>query len=171
MNWQALGAIGEFVGGLLVVFSLLYLALQLRQNTRALRADTHQQWVVMNSAQNLLFPQNPEFAKLYIKGSAHPEQLAPEERIQFDALILNVMNTQEALFFQHLEGAVDTKFLRGREPSLLRLLAVRGVVAWWDRSAALTLDPRFVSYVEELRSKIPPSNVLHKAAPMSEETQ
>ena len=62
MNWQALGAIGEFVGGLLVVFSLLYLALQLRQNTRALRADTHQQWVVMNSAQNLLFPRTRAFA-------------------------------------------------------------------------------------------------------------
>jgi hypothetical protein len=55
MNWQALGAIGEFVGGLLVVFSLLYLALQLRQNTRALRADTHQQWVVMNSARTRVF--------------------------------------------------------------------------------------------------------------------
>lgn len=34
MNWDAIGAIGEVVGALAVVISLVYLALQIRQNSR-----------------------------------------------------------------------------------------------------------------------------------------
>ncbi len=37
MTLQDLGNIGEFVGALGVVASLIYLALQIRQNTRQLR--------------------------------------------------------------------------------------------------------------------------------------
>ena len=40
MNWVALGAIGEFVGAIAVVLSLAYLAAQIIQNTRAVRATT-----------------------------------------------------------------------------------------------------------------------------------
>jgi hypothetical protein len=153
MNWQALGAIGEFVGGVLVVVSLLYLAVQLRQNTRALRSDTHQQWVLMNTGQNLLFPQNPAFGAVFLKGSEHPQDLTPEERLQFEGLVLNVMNTQEALFFQYREGAVDREFLVGRESAFLGVLSLRGIADWWERSARRTLDPRFVDYVEDLRPR------------------
>jgi hypothetical protein len=38
VNWDAIGAIGEVVGGIAVVATLFYLALQIRQNTRMSRA-------------------------------------------------------------------------------------------------------------------------------------
>ena len=153
MDWQVLGSIGEFVGGILVVVSLLYLGIQLRQNTRALRAETHQQWVQMNSAQNLLFPQNPEFATIYLKGCKNPEQLTQVERLQFDGLVLNVMNTLEALFFQAHQGAIDDEFLRGREPTLEGLFVIRGVADWWERNAERSLDSRFWSYASEIKAR------------------
>ena len=34
MNWEAVGAIGEIVGAIAVVLSLVYLAAQIRQNTK-----------------------------------------------------------------------------------------------------------------------------------------
>ena len=38
MNWEAIGAIGEIIGGLVVIGSLIYLALQIRQNSNLARA-------------------------------------------------------------------------------------------------------------------------------------
>ena len=35
MNWDAFGAIGENVGALAVVLTLVYLSIQVRENTRA----------------------------------------------------------------------------------------------------------------------------------------
>ncbi len=34
MNWTAIGAIGELVGGVAVIGTLVYLAMQIRQNTK-----------------------------------------------------------------------------------------------------------------------------------------
>jgi hypothetical protein len=37
MNWQAMGAVGELLGGVVVLASLVFLAMQIRRNTQALR--------------------------------------------------------------------------------------------------------------------------------------
>ena len=42
MNWEAIGAIGEIVGGVGVIATLIYLAVQIRQNTRSVEAATYQ---------------------------------------------------------------------------------------------------------------------------------
>jgi len=36
MNWEALGAIGDLIGGVAVIATLIYLAVQIRQNTKSL---------------------------------------------------------------------------------------------------------------------------------------
>jgi len=42
MSLEDLGNIGEFVAAVSVVVSLIYLAVQIRQNTRSVRASTYQ---------------------------------------------------------------------------------------------------------------------------------
>jgi hypothetical protein len=42
MDWSAIGAIAEIIGAAGVVVSLMYLAYQVRQNTRATKAGTRQ---------------------------------------------------------------------------------------------------------------------------------
>ena len=39
MSWEEMGAIGEVVGAIGVLITLVFLVQQLRQNTRALRAE------------------------------------------------------------------------------------------------------------------------------------
>ena len=41
MNWEALGALSELIGAIAVVLTLIYLAVQIRQNTRAIRLGTN----------------------------------------------------------------------------------------------------------------------------------
>jgi len=43
INWDAIGAIGEIVGALGVIVTVGYLAIQVRQNTFASRAQTYQE--------------------------------------------------------------------------------------------------------------------------------
>ena len=40
MNWDAIGAIGEIIGAVAVLVTLLVLVFQLRQNTKEMRANT-----------------------------------------------------------------------------------------------------------------------------------
>ena len=42
LNWQAIGAIGEILGGLFVIATLGYLATQVRESRKATAADIYQ---------------------------------------------------------------------------------------------------------------------------------
>ena len=50
MNWDAIGAIAELLGAVGVIASLIYLATQIRQNTRSVRGATYQSLVVGQQA-------------------------------------------------------------------------------------------------------------------------
>ncbi len=52
LNWDAIGALGEVAGAVGVIVTLIYLAIQVRQNTSVTRASTAQHmtnnWVLVN---------------------------------------------------------------------------------------------------------------------------
>ena len=45
MNWEAIGAIGDFMGGIVVVVSVVYLAVQIRQSNRHAEASAELSWI------------------------------------------------------------------------------------------------------------------------------
>jgi hypothetical protein len=68
MNWDAIGALAELAGALGVIASLVYLAIQIRQNTRSAReAAWHS---VLRDLQQFrsLIAQDPEVARVYRDG-------------------------------------------------------------------------------------------------------
>ena len=42
MDWEAIGAIGEIIGAIAVLLTIVYLADQIKQNTKAVKAATQQ---------------------------------------------------------------------------------------------------------------------------------
>jgi len=45
MNWTAIGAVGELLGGVVVTVTVIYLALQLRGSNRQAEAATELAWI------------------------------------------------------------------------------------------------------------------------------
>ncbi len=50
MNWEAIGAVGEIAGAAAVFASLVYLSLQIRQNTRAIRGSAERETVSLQQS-------------------------------------------------------------------------------------------------------------------------
>ena len=65
-----LAAWGEFIGGIAVVVSLIYLAGQVRQNSNLLRASATSTTAQLHMGQNTMIAQDPEVALLFYKGAA-----------------------------------------------------------------------------------------------------
>ncbi len=78
MNWTALGAIGELVGGLVVVATLVYLAAQIRQNTRATKAAATAAIASEMEEVLLAIAQDDTLAGAYAKASQGAELTAVE---------------------------------------------------------------------------------------------
>ena len=68
MDITTLAAWGEFLGGIAVVVSLVYLASQIRQNSKLLRASTASATSATNADFSSLIVQDSEVARIFREG-------------------------------------------------------------------------------------------------------
>ena len=79
-----LGALGEFLGSIAVVFTLIYLALQIRQNTRSGRAQSRQTLINQWSSTNWELSRDPELLRIYAEALTNWPDLPNDEKTMFD---------------------------------------------------------------------------------------
>jgi hypothetical protein len=104
---QALGSLGEFVGALAVVISLIYLARQMVQNTISVRAASFNS-MVQNSIGLLEHAfRDSEFADFLHRAETDPASLAPQEAVRWDAYMTAVFRHFGNLVYQFRVGALD----------------------------------------------------------------
>ena len=87
MDITTLAAWGEFLGGIAVVVSLIYLAGQIRQNSRLVRASTATVTLEGINAPSMLMVQDPEVARIWFAGLADRSSLSELDLKRFDPLI------------------------------------------------------------------------------------
>lgn len=134
MTLQDLGNIGEFVGAIAVVVSLIYLAIQIRQNTKTVRTSTYQAALDSARSDTELILSHPHLERIYRVGRRDPTELTDEERPVFRMLLGQLLLNYEILFLQHQHGVIDDDFWRGRQQGLRALLSQPGVRRWWDKA-------------------------------------
>jgi hypothetical protein len=95
MDIQILGSIGEFVSGIAVIISLVYLAQQIRSSSRATRFDSHMKLRLLTaeSQKNLTDPQK---AKIFREGLNDPDTLTEDERTSFFSMMYMMVNIADA---------------------------------------------------------------------------
>ena len=117
MTIEQLGNIGEFVAAIATVITLIYLAFQLRQNTRALKATAFQ-GVVSEMGKNVEPLMNSaEMAEIIVKSTAEPESLTPVERLRLKALYVSTYRRLESVYVQYTLGTMEPGNKRGFEES------------------------------------------------------
>jgi len=65
VNWEAVGTIAETIGAVGVIASLLYLAIQIRQNTKVARAETTKDLYLASRDAILQIASNDALAKIW----------------------------------------------------------------------------------------------------------
>ena len=95
MNWEAVGAIGEVIGALLVGATLLYLAMQVGQSTRSNRAVLS--WSMNQALADLngRLSGDAELADIWMRGCDSLEALDPIERERFSRYAMDRLNLAE----------------------------------------------------------------------------
>ena len=123
MNWDAIGAIAELTGAFAVVLTLIYLAVQLRQNTismnenrKVLLGESYQRRVQARTELSKLTAGDKELAAIYVKleDAGYPqnvnsiEVLDPIELRRVKSLCLMQFLQIESTFYQGDLGLIDT---------------------------------------------------------------
>lgn len=117
MNWEAIGAIGDIVGAVAVVISLVYVAVQVRQNTNASRAATVQdmtnKWVQIN----LWSAESPD--RRFNMETAKP---GSDEFLQGLALYRALFHQWSNNLYQYKKGVLDYESFKPTEEELRHIM-------------------------------------------------
>ena len=138
MSIVELGALGEFVGAIAVVVTLVYLAIQIRQHTRAMHeakrlalAQTYQ--MRADALQNMLVHAaesdhiGPIISKLVAAG--YPEEIASLDRLsatergRFRQWHIAQQTHWDNMFYQYQQGFLDEEYYRDSFRERVRRLA------------------------------------------------
>jgi hypothetical protein len=149
MALEQLGSIGEFVGAIAVVISLVYLATQIRQNTRAVRSSAHQGIVQTLDRLMLTLANSPDLAHIWTKAHADESSLSPEEEIRLWAFINRVFGTWENIFFQRKQGLVDEEMWETYGTGFIRLATTPPYQRFWQAERG-SFIPAFRKHVDDV---------------------
>ena len=147
MSIQDLGSIGELLAALATLATLIYLAVQVRQNTRALKSATFQNITSEMSRNVEPISVNADLAAIMVKGMPDPDSLKPEERLRLASVFVASFRRMESVFVQSKLGSIDDELKEGFETSMASLLTTPFGSEWW-LSAKVTFYVPFVAHLD-----------------------
>ena len=147
MNILELGALGEFVGSIGVIVTLIYLALQLRRSTVVMRnAAVH---AIATSGRDLSsIAMSSPFVAQVMEKIASSEKLTPLEETQRNLIAQASFRAAESNYLHWKTQMISETFWNSRRESLKMLISMARP-EWWE-SVKRTYEPTFVVLVDDL---------------------
>jgi hypothetical protein len=150
VNWEAISAICQLVGALAVVISLIYLASEVRRNTRAsqlaamrLISDAFNRWIQQ-------LAQHPHLTELYYRGIHDFESLEGADLVGFSALLGQGFRILEDSYYLQAEGQLEARVWHGYKALVRDVIGYPGVQAWW-RSRSHWFSEEFANHINQLQ--------------------
>lgn len=147
MSIQNIAAIGEIIGSIAVVITLIYLAIQLRDNNRETRAATTQK--VLDSEMFLVsqYVENSDTWEKVVSGAEFDNQAELREASNlFQLAIL----ASESTFHQFRDGYIPKQVWEGRT-ELLHVLVRLPIYEFWKKSpGGVGRSADFLAFLDSL---------------------
>ena len=155
MSIQEWAAIAEIIGAVAVVASLVYLAVQIRQNTHGLSMNlkstelaAFERNVEAGNRIREIFILNPDISDLYERGKESYSDLGGNDKIRFAMVLSNVFSAYQGAYIRQLTYGNDPRNFAGSERMLDSLIRFRGVREWLS-SVNRDWRPQFAAMVQQ----------------------
>jgi hypothetical protein len=129
---QDLGSIGELVAAIATVATLIYLAIQIRANTRGMAAESNRATHSVASSAVIALADNRELAEVFTNGLKDLDALDDIDSTRFSMIVSELVSAGQLMFAESKLG-IDSTFL-SPIPSNLNFLRAPGGREWWRRN-------------------------------------
>ena len=160
MNLEALGNIGDFLGGIGVVVTLVYLAAQIRQNTAQLRSNAEGARVAAldETTRSLGLWQDGivsrrDVAALWECGLAGDRELDSTDQLRFEYLAARAIQIWQATYRRSMRTK-DDEHWGALHPYIRMFLRQPGFLDVWRRSRSAYV-PDFADAIDRVRGDSP----------------
>ena len=146
---QLLGNFGEFVGAIAIVITLIYLAVQLRQNTASVRASAYQTWTSATANHLGTVQVNDSMSQVVATGLTDPASLKGDTWVQFSFWCRQFVLIAETTYYLHKEEIIsDSVYDKELERAARLVSRSEGGAQWWAAGARTQFSEEFVAAIE-----------------------
>ena len=153
MTLEAVYYFSQNVAVVGIFASLIFVGLQIRQNTKAIKATSHHAITDSFNAINNLVLSDPKVARtwrLAVMGTTKElEALDEEERISVNFMLLANFRIFETLYYQYRNGTLDKKLFDAELKTLKWAVSQPGFLAWWPLNP-ISLSDEFRAFIDGL---------------------
>ncbi|WP_154660963.1 hypothetical protein [Microvirga lotononidis] len=149
MTLQDFAWLATTISGIGVIFTLIIFSIQIRENTRAVRASTFQQ--VVNSFASISFDiaRDRSLVDLYIRAGRDFTALNEAERVQYSFMLLSFLRRAENVYVQSEIRTIHAPHWSGIRESNKAVMASPGARACWSEIRNRH-NPHFRAFIDEL---------------------
>jgi hypothetical protein len=155
MNWDAIAAIGEIVGAFAVVVSIGYLSIQIRSNTRAMKAsggfDATHSWADINQAAVNWDPKMKSNMVRAMATDSRWDDFAAEDRFDITLAHRALFQKLEGQYFLYKYDFLEHGLWKKRGAWAASLIKLPFFKEWWrqEKQQHVYTD-EFVTAVESI---------------------
>lgn len=149
MNWDAIGAVGEILGALAVFASLIYLALQIKQNTLSLRASAKHEATSRQLEYFDTLIENSDLRSVYRNGLKDFSSLDLDDQDVFWMMMYKAFFTFSEAFYEYKHAHFDEEQWLESSEAIDWHLSHPGARAWWRHAKRRAFPSDFTDLVNE----------------------
>lgn len=148
MNWDAIGALAELVGAGGVVASLVYLGIQLRQNSKTIAEEIFQNLLnnYHGAMDNLI--SDPALNRVWHTGLRDFDVLDKDERMLWATQMHAFLRRYENIVLQSKKYPVNTSVITGIQNQWHLLLTQPGARKFWPKAYGV-YSAEFVEFLDQ----------------------
>ena len=134
---QDLGSVADLIAAVVTIITLIYLAIQIRENTKAVRSEASRSIRSDGAETFRLIAADPDVASIFIRGLSDPESLDPVENVRFTFLISEFYSLIESAYREWKLGVGQETDVQKLVMQCHKILNTPGGVYWWERQSAI----------------------------------
>jgi len=155
MKLQDWASIGEAVGGLAVLVTLIYLAYQFRQTARLERAAGQRDLLSQARSWMELTAVHPDLFEVLQRGLHDWQSVSPAERERCSAWAWSLLFIAEEALYMQRDGFIHKVSYRGFLGAALAVVATPGGRVWWTGARNIIGDD-ISDYMDQALEDLPP---------------
>lgn len=142
-----LGDLGDFIGGIGVIVTLIYLAVQIRRNTRAVRSASLDSAYTRHMEFQRTIWSDPKLNDLWFRGLFGRDALSDADGRQFFFMLISCVRLWESAYFKSRDGTLEQTAWGGLNREIISVFSYPGVKPYWSVLRTACAE-QFVCFVE-----------------------
>ena len=149
MTFAELGILSEIIASVAVIVTLIYLAIQIRQNTSQQKRE---ETVSIQHGQNNVVAQllDATLVRAYVRAADGDTPASIDDRARAIIWVIQYLNHFQIVFDLYQNGSMDDERYELWESFAISMVASKGIRAWWDgESGKLAFMPKVRTLIDQ----------------------